>query len=180
MVIYSRDDWRYEYVYRFVSDGRYDPNDRAANMKLLSSGTLSVAKFHEDGRLEWLPLVFGQGPLTAANGFTSQGDVVIDARIAADLAGATRMDRPEDVQPNPTNGRVYVMLTNNKERPEGAEDASNPLAVNVFGHIIEMTQPDGDHAASEYRWEMLVRCGDPQVSEVGALWSPETSANGWF
>ena len=105
---------------------------------------------------------------------------MIDARIAADLAGATRMDRPEDVQPNPTNGRVYVMLTNNKERPEGAEDAANPLAVNVFGHIIEMTPPDGDHAASEYRWEMLVRCGDPQVSEVGALWSPETSANGWF
>lgn len=101
-------------------------------------------------------------------------------RIAADLLGATRMDRPEDVQPNQVNGRVNVILTNNKDRKAGEEDASNPRTDNIFGHIIEMIPPDGNHAASEYRWEMLLRCGDPRVADVGALWNPDTSDNGWF
>ena len=180
IVVYCGDDARFDYVYRFVSEGKFDASDHKANMSLLSAGTLSVAKFDDDGRVEWLPLVFGQGPLTPEAGFTSQGDVVLDARLAADALGATRMDRPEDVQPNPVNGRVYVILTNNKDRAAGQDDPANPRAENVFGHIIEMTPPDGDHAAPEFRWEVLVRCGDPAVAEVGALWNPETSGNGWF
>ena len=180
IVVYCGDDARFDYVYRFVSEGKFDASGHKANMSLLSAGTLSVAKFDDDGRVEWLPLVFGQGSLTPEAGFTSQGDVVLDARLAADALGATRMDRPEDVQPNPVNGRVYVILTNNKDRAAGQDDPANPRAENVFGHIIEMTPPDGDHAAPEFRWEVLVRCGDPAVAEVGALWNPETSGNGWF
>ena len=105
---------------------------------------------------------------------------MIDARLAADLLGATRIDRPEDVQPNPVTGKVYVLLTNNKERSAGEEDAANPRAENVFGHNIEMAPPDGDHTAERFTWEMLVRCGDPAIAEVGAVWSPKTSSSGWF
>ncbi len=179
VVIYSGDDARFDYVYRFVSAGRYDAGNRAANMKLLSEGTLSVAKFNEDGRVTWLPLDLGNAKITDA-GFRSQADILINARLAADAAGATAMDRPEDVQPNPVNGRVYVMLTNNKDRKPERIDAADPRPENYFGHIIEMTPPDGDHAADVFTWEILVRCGDPSIASVGALWNPATSANGWF
>ena len=178
VVVYSGDDNRFDYVYKFVSSGTVGP-DRNANKRLLSEGTLYVAKFHDDGKVEWMALVHGQGPLTAENGFNSQADVVIDARLAADLLGATPMDRPEDIEPD-GNGRAYVMLTNNTKRKPGQENAANPRPESSFGHILEISEDGGDHAATSGTWDILVKCGDPSVAEVGAQWNPETSENGWF
>ncbi|MGZ7274579.1 alkaline phosphatase PhoX, partial [Streptococcus pyogenes] len=48
--------------------------------------------------------------------FADRADILVNARIAADAAGATKMDRPEWVAVNPHNGEVYVTLTNNSQR----------------------------------------------------------------
>ncbi len=199
VVVYMGDDARFDYVYRFVSADRFDPSGtpdaRAHNMTLLSQGTLSVARYLPDGSVRWLELTHGavsdraddngeRKSLTSAFGFPDQASILIDTRLAADVLGATPMDRPEDVEPT-EDGRVYVMLTNNTRRQAGDVDAANPRPDNRFGHIIEMRAPAAtaggfDHTAPAYTWDLLVTCGDPSVADVGARFNPETTADGWF
>ncbi len=126
VVVYLGDDERNEYIYKFVSDGKFDAKNplSPANRELLSRGTLYVARFEADtkggrhmGQGRWIALVHGQNGLTAANGFESQAEVLIRCRQAADRVGATMMDRPEWVAANPLRpGEVYCTLTNNNRR----------------------------------------------------------------
>jgi secreted PhoX family phosphatase len=66
------DDQKFEYIYKFVSDKKYDPANREANMQLLTSGTLYVARFNEEGSGDWLPLIFGQNGLDKSNGLKTR------------------------------------------------------------------------------------------------------------
>jgi secreted PhoX family phosphatase len=105
--------------------------------------------------------------------------VLIETRRAASVLGETPMDRPEDVEPNPFNGRVYVMLTNNKRKPDQV-DPVNPRPANVWGHVLELTPMDGDHAAITFSSDILLKAGNPAEDAVAAMWNPATSENGWF
>jgi len=185
VVVYSADDTRFDYVYRFVSAKPFDAANPAANRDLLDDGVLSVAKFNDDGTLVWLPLVHGQGPLTAENGFQDQGDVVIFARLAADKLGATPMDRPEGMAFSPRTKRVYTAFTQNPSRTEEQVNAANPRAENHFGHILEFAAPGDDHAADQFTWDVLVLCGPPDkkipgTKGTGATWAAGTTNDGWF
>jgi len=177
VVAYSGDDQVFEYLYRFISKNKYQPGEREANMDLLEEGTLYVAEFDDEG-LNWNPLVYGEGPLTEANGFSSQADVCFDTRKAADLVGATPMDRPEDVEVNPVTGGVFVMLTKNPDRQAGQEDGVNPREANLGGQILELIAPEGDHTADRFSWDMLVVAGPHDAP--GSQYHPDTSANGWL
>ncbi len=187
VVVYSGDDEAGEYVYKFVTAGRFTFGDRRANLGLLDEGTLYAAKFNDDGSLDWLELSHGKNGITAEAGFASQADVLIEARRAADVAGATRMDRPEDVEANPVTGKVYVMLTNNSGRGgKFPADKANPRAKNYFGHIVEIVAPggagrDGDHAAARARWDIFVLAGNPAEGAHGARYHADQAASGvWF
>ena len=167
-VVYSGEDGRFEYIYKFVSRDRIAPADNGltaaqANRELLDRGTLYVARFDADGSGRWLPLVHGAGPLTAANGFADQGEVLIKARQASDLLGATKMDRPEWLAIDPASGEVFCSLTNNTSR--GAPgmpgvDGTNPRADNAMGSILRW-KDGGDFDGTTLQWTHLVLAGDP-------------------
>jgi uncharacterized protein len=185
-VVYSGEDAVFEFIYKFVSRDRIQPGGFKANRELLDHGTLYVARFDAGGRGRWLPLVHGQGPLVAANGFDDQGEVLIKARQASDALRATMMDRPEWLAIDAESRWVYCTLTNNTDRGPGGKadvDAANPRANNTMGQIIRWRE-DGDFDGEAFEWNHLVLAGDPanerpeaRGNTVGdAFGSPDTIA----
>ena len=174
-VVYSGEDARFEYIYKFVSRDRIQPAGNGktaaqANATLLDHGTLQVARFDADGSGRWLPLVHDIGPLSVANGFADQGEVVIKARQASDLLGATKMDRPEWLAIDQVGGWVYCTLTNNSARGTDGNpgiDAANPRAKNTMGQIIRWKE-DGDFAGETFQWNHLLLAGDPANTRAEA------------
>ena len=159
-VVYSGEDARFEYIYKFVSRDKIQPGGAKANAELLDHGTLYVARFDAGGRGRWLPMRAGQGPLI---GFPDQGEVVIKSRQASDLLGATKMDRPEWLAIDKATRWVYCTLTNNSNRGQGSNpgvDAANPRANNNMGSIIRWKE-DGDFDGEAFEWNHLVLAGDP-------------------
>ncbi|MEP0930032.1 MULTISPECIES: PhoX family phosphatase [Cyanophyceae] len=178
LVFYSGDDARNEYMYKFVSAATWEPRDanrgQAAGDKYLNSGTLYAAEFNDDGTGEWLPLTLGNPNIAnyADYDFADEADVLINARIAADAAGATKMDRPEWGGVNPVNGDIYLTLTNNVSSSSGRGvgtplNAANPRYYadakgdtvskgNVNGHVIRWREAGGNHAATTFEWDVYL------------------------
>ncbi|GAB60655.1 PhoX family protein [Rheinheimera nanhaiensis] len=169
VVVYSGDDATFEYIYKFVSSAPYYQN--TAGGHLLNDGTLYVARFNADGSGDWLPLDinntdFMAKAAAAGVSFTDQADVLINTRLAADVAGATKMDRPEWGAVHPETGEVYFTLTNNSRRTEADVDAANPRAENRTGHIIRWHERE-NQAATAFDWDIFLLAGDVGTATPG-------------
>ncbi|MBJ8554105.1 PhoX family protein [Acinetobacter bereziniae] len=172
LTFYMGDDSRGEYIYKFVSDAKWDAKDvnggYRAGDKYMNSGKLYVAQFNNDGTGKWIELAYGKNGLNDTNTvypFKSQADVTTFARLAGDAVKATKMDRPEWVAVNPENGEVYVTLTNNSNRgTTHALDAANPRNYsdpeggkgNVNGHIIRFHEKDNKTTAESFTWDIYL------------------------
>ncbi len=180
VVVYMGDDERGEFLYRFVSDGRYV--EGGDNADLLASGALSVARFDEDGSGEWLALT----PETT--GMASAAEIAVLTRMAASAVGATTMDRPEWVAAHPGRAEVYCCLTNNKNRgrkPNKGGDPTpvggpNPRAANLYGQIVRWRPASGDHAADAFRWDLFVVAGNPAVHDDARAGSANVTPDNMF
>ncbi|WP_132992648.1 PhoX family protein [Gordonia zhaorongruii] len=181
VVAYTGDDEKFEYIYKFVSSRKMQdgnsPGARRHNMGILTEGTLYVASFSSDrpttvenaaGSGTWHKLMTVKADGSAQShikGMTA-AEVAVYTREAADKAGATKMDRPEDIEPHPFTGKVYCALTNNDDRGTDGEDgpnAANPRKENKSGQILEMTD---NHAGEDFAWDLLLVCGDPKSADT--------------
>jgi uncharacterized protein len=200
IVSYMGDDSANQFVYKFVSRRRFNPRNRIANRDLLGEGTLYAARFEADGTGAWIEL-----NVTAANAapkamgmaaFQDQGDVLVRAREAALRLGATKMDRPEDVQ-SPTDGSfrgqgsIFVMCTGNTSDLGREGNAANPrresaqgdgLERNFQGHIVRIDERGKDHTSLVFTWDIFAVAGDPsgQKAVVKTRENVEVNASSWL
>ena len=187
-VVYSGDDERFDYFYKFVGSKRMKRGSSRAvrehNLSLLGEGTLYVArltgdspaleidgtgKLPEDGEFdgggEWIPLATAtaEGAVSHVEGMSAE-EVFVFTRLAGDTVGATKMDRPEDIEPNPVTGKVYVALTNNTDRGVGSHakaDEANPRSANKHGHVLELTERWNRPESTRFGWSLFLVAGDP-------------------
>ncbi|MBP9961105.1 MAG: PhoX family phosphatase, partial [Pseudomonas sp.] len=172
-VVYMGDDERGEFIYKFISRDPIDHKNPTANRNLLDHGTLYVARFDNGdgnpdqpkGKGQWLELTHGKNGLNAANGFANQAQVLIHARLAASLLGATRMDRPEWIVVSPKDGQVYCTLTNNVKRGEEGQPVNgpNPREKNIYGQILRWRESADDQGAMTFDWDLFLIAGNPGV-----------------
>jgi secreted PhoX family phosphatase len=157
-VLYTGDDENGDYLYKYVS-ARPWRQARAQRRSPLDEGTLYAAVFDDEGAGTWLPLVHGVGPLTVANGWIDQADVLIRTRMAADALGATWLHRPEWVTVNERNKDVFLTLTNGTGNSGPVNSDRDP---NPYGHIVRISEHQRDNTATSFAWDIYVIAGDPE------------------
>lgn len=160
-VVYTGDDERFDYIYRYVSAKNWR-SMRAKGVSPLDDGTLFVARFDDDGTGQWLEL----SPNNPALAGWTIDRILVHTRLAADAVGATKMDRPEWITQG-ADGQMYCTLTNNTNRGVGTNpgtNAANPTVNNQWGHIIRWR--DGErHTGPTFTWDIFVLAKD--VADAG-------------
>lgn len=197
LAFYMGCDSRNEYIYKFVSTAVWSAADIGAGMaagdKYLNEGKLYAAKFNDDGTGSWLLLDISVPAIAnnAAYAFANQADVLVNARLAADAVGATKMDRPEWGALNDATGEVYFALTNNSatNRTPATVNGANPRSYNdpdgrkgsgnPNGHIIRFREQGPalfNAAAMAFNWDIFV-FGAEDTSAADVNLSGLTAAN---
>jgi secreted PhoX family phosphatase len=158
---YMGDDKRDSCVYKYVADRKLaDVRDRAANMSILESGKLYVADFANG---KWI-LLDRAADERLQKKYTSQAEVVADARGAGLAVGGTPVDRPEDLEIHPFDGSVFIACTNNSDHG------------NYHGQIVRLTD---EPAGTTFDWQIFATggpqsgftCPDNMVFDAkGRLW----------
>ncbi|MFB4164304.1 PhoX family phosphatase [Alteribacillus sp. JSM 102045] len=171
IVVYMGDDKEDACVYKFISEGKYDPNAGKKNAKLLEKGTLYVANFSEGA---WVPLTIdevkkaAEDDKDALDKFQTQADVLVNCHDAAILVGGTPTDRPEDVEISPFDGTIFVAHTNNQTHG------------NMHGHITRFFEKEDDHGSLEFQFSIFAAGGTQSgfsapdnltFDEDGNLWT---------
>jgi secreted PhoX family phosphatase len=182
VAVYAGDDQRDEFVYKFITKGRYNPSNRLANRDLLDEGTLYAARFEANNEGRWIALTLEAANAAAAAAkqpqFSDLGDVLVRARHAARLLGATPMDRPEDVECPVAEdwtglGSVLIACTENLRR--ASAEPANPrrtmvdgddLQPNPTGHIVRIDEANADQGALEFTWDIFALAGDPSAAQT--------------
>ena len=180
VVFYSGHDSRFEYLYKFVSEEKWNPADSnpvnrlTTGDKYMDKGTLYVAKFNDDNSGEWLPLTLDSRTVdgfTLGSTFKTLEEIIINTAGAADLLGATPMDRPEWCAVDPITGTAYLTLTNNNKRKEG--NSANPRIDNKFGHVIRW---DEGAVPTQFEWDIFL-FGAPENASTATNRSGLTDLN---
>ncbi|MEG5159045.1 PhoX family phosphatase [Microcoleus sp. AT3-A2] len=106
---------------------------------------------------------------TLANFYSSQGAVLVDAFLAANLIGGTPTARPEDLEVNPTTKEVFIAYTDAAPGSDGYPD-SRIFTVAKYSSAVNSTQQSGglykiiedspDGAGLTFRWQRLAQGGE--------------------
>ncbi|MEM7730026.1 MAG: PhoX family phosphatase [Pseudomonadota bacterium] len=164
---YMGDDQRFDYCYKYVSDRGWQ-DAIAAGESPLDKGVLYVAKFNDNGTGEWLRLDMSVPALAAR--FSGMDELLVHTRIAADIVGATPMDRPEWTTIG-KDGTVFWTLTNNSRRT--TTNAANPQAPNQDGHIIRTKDAD-NHLGTTFTWDIYILASTTRNTE-GVFTDPDAA-----
>jgi len=154
IVAYTGDDKNNEHLYKFIS----------SKPQSLKEGTLYVA---DTVNGKWLALDWETQPILKSK-FKDQTEVLIRAREAAKLVGATPLNRPEDVEIDPITGNIFVSLTNNYEKKD------------YHGSILKIEETNGAFDALTFKASIYMAGGEENGFSCPDNLAFDLSGNLWM
>lgn len=154
IVAYSGDDKNDEFIYKFIS----------SKPSSLKEGTLYVA---DTVNGKWLSLDYDTQPVLQEK-FKDQTEVLIRAREAAKLIGASPQDRPEDIEIDPITGHVIIAVTNNKPKNR------------YHGAILKLIETDNKYDSLTFTVEAMTTGGKESGFSCPDNLAFDLAGNLWF